>query len=201
MRVPPAVQAWAAGSKQTTPGQVCGRVCAFETATLRTATTRTTGPGTHDTHKAASTQMTDHTPRLTPVTHHYGLRGPDDITTNSKHSCSRTQVRTHGSPAQHQSPGNASAVRFGTSGTQSRIPLVLPAAVLRTLVELEVAIASVYNSLGFEWVNPVLSLFEDWVLGLVLQTGLLFFSLFKTGVCMGVEGRLLPAPRSLSNGI
>lgn len=141
MRVPPAAQAWAAGSKQTNPGQVCGRVCAFETATLRTATTRTTGPGTHDTHKAASTQMTDHTPRLTPVTHHYGLRGPDDITTNSKHSCSRTQVRTHGSPAQHQSPGNASAVRFGTSGTQSLIPLVLPAAVLRTLVELEVAIA------------------------------------------------------------
>lgn len=37
---------------------------------------------------------------------------------------------------------------------------------------------SVYNSLGFEWVNPVLSLFEDWVLGWVLQTGLLFFSLF-----------------------
>ena len=36
--------------------------------------------------------------------------------------------------------------------------------------------ASVYNSLGFEWVNPVLSLFEDWVLGWVLQTGLLFFS-------------------------
>ena len=69
------------------------------------------------------------------------VRGPDDITTNSKHSCSRTQVRTHGSPAQHQSPGNASAVRFGTSGTQSLIPLVLPAAVLRTLVELEVAIA------------------------------------------------------------
>ena len=32
-------------------------------------------------------------------------------------------------------------MRFGTSGTQSRIPLVLPAAVLRTLVELEVAIA------------------------------------------------------------
>ena len=60
---------------------------------------------------------------------------------------------------------------------------------------------SVYNSLGFEWVNPVLSLFEDWVLGWVLQTGLLFFSLFQTGVCMGVEGRLLPAPRSLSNGI
>ena len=61
--------------------------------------------------------------------------------------------------------------------------------------------ASVYNSLGFEWVNPVLSLFEDWVLGWVLQTGLLFFSLFQTGVCMGVEGRLLPVPRSLSNGI
>ena len=60
--------------------------------------------------------------------------------------------------------------------------------------------ASVYNSLGFEWVNPVLSLFEDWVLGWVLQTGLLFFSLFQTGVRMGVEGRLLPAPRSLSNG-
>ena len=39
--------------------------------------------------------------------------------------------------------------------------------------------ASVYNSLGFEWVNPVLSLFEDWVLGWVLQTGLLFFSLFQ----------------------
>ena len=37
---------------------------------------------------------------------------------------------------------------------------------------------SVHVSPGFEWVNPVLSSFEDWVLGWVIQTGLLLLSSF-----------------------
>ena len=37
---------------------------------------------------------------------------------------------------------------------------------------------SVNVSPGFEWVNPVLSSFEDWVLGWVIQTGLLLLSSF-----------------------
>jgi hypothetical protein len=38
--------------------------------------------------------------------------------------------------------------------------------------------SSVNVSPGFEWVNPVLSSFEDWVLGWVIQTGLLLLSSF-----------------------
>jgi hypothetical protein len=39
-------------------------------------------------------------------------------------------------------------------------------------------LVSVNVSPGFEWVNPVLSSFEDWVLGWVIQTGLLLLSSF-----------------------
>ena len=94
---------WAAGRQQANKPRagVRARARSFETATLRTATTRTTGPGTHDTHNAASTQMTDHTPRLTPAT-----TGCADRTTSRRIAsmCSRTQVRTHGSPARSISP-------------------------------------------------------------------------------------------------
>ena len=42
---------------------------------------------------------------------------------------------------------------------------------------------SVYVSLGFEWVNPVLSSFEDWVMGWENETGRMDYKFF-----WGVEG-------------